>query len=79
MSRAGTPTDNPIIESMNGWIKAQIRCDYRINDYDDIYTFIKHYVDYYNHERPMYKLNYKSPVEYTLSQGQKILFKPVYF
>lgn len=79
MSRAGTPTDNPIIEAMNGWIKAQIRCDYRINDYDDIYTFIKHYVDYYNYERPMYKLNYKSPVEYTLSQGYKILVKPVYF
>ena len=74
MSRAGTPTDNPIIESMNGWIKAQIKCDYRINDYDDIRDFIKEYVHYYNYERPMYKLNYKSPAEYTLSQGFKITF-----
>ena len=24
MSRAGTPTDNPIIESLNGWIKEEI-------------------------------------------------------
>lgn len=74
MSRAGTPTDNPVIESMNGWIKAQIKCDYRINDYDDIRDFIKEYVHYYNYERPMYKLNYKSPAEYTLLQGYKLSF-----
>ena len=58
MSRAGTPTDNPVIESMNGWIKAQIKCDYNINEYESIYDFIKEYVHYYNYERPMYKLNY---------------------
>ena len=74
MSRAGTPTDNPIIEAMNGWIKAQIKCDYRINDYDDIRDFIKEYVHYYNYERPMYKLNYKSPAEYTLQQGFNLSF-----
>lgn len=74
MSRAGTPTDNPIIESMNGWIKAQIKCDYRINDYDDIRDFIRQYVHYYNYERPMYKLNYKSPAEFTLLQGYKPTF-----
>ena len=74
MSRAGTPTDNPVIESMNGWIKAQIKCDYRINDYDDIRDFIRKYVHYYNYERPMYKLNYKSPAEFTLSQGFKLSF-----
>ena len=74
MSRAGTPTDNPVIESMNGWIKAQIRSDYRINDYDNIEDFIKGYIRYYNHERPMYALNYKSPAEYTLSQGFHLTF-----
>ena len=74
MSRAGTPTDNPIIEAMNGWIKAQIKCDYRINDYDDIRDFIKQYVHYYNYERPMHKLNYKSPAEYTLLQGYRLSF-----
>ena len=41
MSRVLTPTDNPVIESMNGWIKAQIKCDYNINEYDSIYDFIK--------------------------------------
>lgn len=74
MSRAGTPTDNPVIESMNGWIKAQIKCDYKINEYNSIYDFIKEYVHYYNYERPMYKLNYKSPAEYTLQQGYKLTF-----
>ena len=74
MSRAGTPTDNLVIESMNGWIKAQIKCDYNINEYESIYDFIKEYVHYYNYERPMYKLNYKSPAEFTLSQGFKLSF-----
>ena len=74
MSRAGTPTDNPIIESMNGWIKAQIKCDYRINDYPNIKEFINQYVHNYNYERPMYKLHYKSPAEFTLSQGFHLLF-----
>ncbi len=74
MLRSGTPTDNPIIESMNGWIMTQIRADYRINDYDSIEDFIKEYIYYYNHERPMYKHNYKSPAEYTLSQGYKLIF-----
>ncbi|MBQ9424925.1 MAG: IS3 family transposase, partial [Erysipelotrichaceae bacterium] len=36
--------------------------------------FIDHYIHYYNHERPMYKLNYKSPAEYTLSQGFRLTF-----
>jgi transposase InsO family protein len=74
MSRSGTPTDNPIIESMNGWIKAQIWADYRINDYDSIEEFIEQYIHYYNYERPMYKHNYKSPAEFTLSQGYKLTF-----
>ena len=69
MSRAGTPTDNPIIESMNGWIKEQIRTDYQINEYENIKDFINEYIHYYNYERPMYKLHYKSPAEFTLSQG----------
>ena len=74
MSRVGTPTDNPIIESMNGWIKAQIWADYRINDYDSVEEFINQYIQYYNYERPMYKHKYKSPAEFTLSQGYKLTF-----
>ena len=74
MSRAGTPTDNPVIEAMNGWIKSQIWTDYRINDYDSLDDFIKSYIKYYNYERHMYKLNYKSPAEFTLDQGFNLSF-----
>ena len=74
MSRSGTPTDNPVIESMNGWIKSQIKADYKINDYNNINEFIDNYIHYYNYERPMYKLHYKSPAEFTLSQGYKVSF-----
>lgn len=74
MSRSGTPTDNPIIEAMNGWIKTQIWADYKINDYDSVEDFINQYIKYYNYERPMYKHNYKSPAEFTLSQGFHLIF-----
>ena len=44
MSRAGTPTDNAVIESLNGWIKAEIACDYNLNEWDSVYTFIEEYI-----------------------------------
>lgn len=28
MSKAGTPTDNPIIESLNGWLKKEMYIDF---------------------------------------------------
>ena len=30
MSRAGTPTDNPIIEALNGWIKEELAIDFNL-------------------------------------------------
>ena len=69
MSRAGTPTDNAVIESLNGWIKAEIACDYNLNEWDSIYTFIEEYITYFNNERPAYKLNYKTPAQYLTEQG----------
>ncbi len=69
MSRVGTPTDNPIIESLNGWIKAEMECDYDYRNIEDIEEFIESYVDYFNHERPAYCLNYKTPIQYRLDKG----------
>lgn len=74
MSRVGTPTDNPIIESLNGWIKAQIRCDYNINEWDSLEEFLEKYVYYFNHYRPSFKLHYKSPAQYTIEQGFYLSF-----
>jgi len=64
MSRRATPTDNPVIESLNGWIKSELKYNLRINEYSDIHTAIELYVNYFNHSRPSWKLNYLSPIEY---------------
>lgn len=69
MSRVGTPTDNPIIESINGWIKAEIRCDYCNAEKMDFPEFLNKYVKYFNNERPAYALDYLSPVQYRVEQG----------
>ena len=66
MSRAGTPTDNPVNESLNGWIKEELFLDFKINQSKDVLKTIKEYVYYYNHERPAYSLNYKTPYQYSI-------------
>ena len=69
MSRAGVPTDNPIIESINGWIKAEIYSEGWHRKYDNVEDMIRAYVDYYNNERPAYALKYKSPVQFRTEMG----------
>lgn len=69
MSRTRTPTDNPIIESLNGWIKAEMTCDYQYWSVDNFENFIEEYVHYFNFERPAYCLNYKTPIQYKMDRG----------
>lgn len=69
MSRVGTPTDNPIIESINGWIKEELECDFNYRECDNIYALIDEYMDYYNNERPSFKLKYKTPIQYKHEMG----------
>ncbi len=69
MSRAGTPTDNPIIESLNGWIKEEMRIDFDLKSIDNIPSFIEKYVHFFNNDRLSYKFNYKTPVQYKTEQG----------
>ena len=69
MSRSGTPTDNPIIESLNGWIKEKMKIDFNLKATEGIPSFIKNYVHYFNNERLSYKLNYKTPVQCRIEQG----------
>ena len=69
MSRSGTPTDNPIIESINGWIKAEIYSEGWHRKYSQAYEMISDFVDYFNNYRPAYALNYKSPVQFKIEQG----------
>lgn len=69
MSRTGTPTDNPIIESLNGWIKEEMKIDFHLKSVENIPSFIENYVHYFNYERLSYKLNYKTPVQYRIEHG----------
>ena len=50
MSRAGTPTDNPVNESLNGWIKKELFIDFDLKHSNDVPNLIKLYIDYYNYE-----------------------------
>ena len=64
MSRAGTPTDNPVNESLNGWIKEELILDFKLKESNDVEKTIKKYVHYYNNERPAYSLKYKTPIQF---------------
>lgn len=67
MSRAGKPTDNPVNESLNGWIKEELYVDFGIENIryvDRLIDIIKAYVDYYNQKRPSYAIGYDTPDNY---------------
>lgn len=69
MSRAGTPTDNPKMESINGWIKDEIMNDWNIDSYNSFDEFINAYIYYYNNERLACSLDYKTPIQYKAELG----------
>jgi transposase InsO family protein len=69
MSRAGTPTDNPVIEAINGWIKDEIKTDFNINEVNNISQFLKDYILYFNNQRPASALKYKTPIQYKTELG----------
>ena len=69
MSRVGTPTDNAIIEALNGWIKAELFLDFDLAHTKDVPALLNQYVDYYNNRRSAAALGYKSPVQYKTELG----------
>ena len=69
MSRVGTPTDNAIIEAINGWIKEELFLDFGLATVKDVPKLLDEYVHYYNNERPAAALGYKSPVQYKTELG----------
>lgn len=69
MSRAGTPTDNPVNESLNGWIKEELFIDFDLKHCNDVHKLIEQYIYYYNNERPSYALKYKTPIQFKLELG----------
>ena len=64
MSRAGTPTDNAAMESINGWIKAELFTDLHITGEKPVEEEIDDYIVFFNEQRPAYSLNYLTPKQY---------------
>ena len=67
MSRAGKPTDNPVNESINGWMKEELYMDFKIDECrhrEEFMEVLKKYMDFYNKHRPCYALGYDTPVNY---------------
>lgn len=67
MSRAGKPTDNPVNESLNGWIKDELFIDFKISEITRREEFIEaldKYVEYFNNIRPCYSIGYDTPYNY---------------
>lgn len=64
MSRAGTPTDNGAMESINGWIKVELFMDFHVTGERPVDVEIDEYITFFNEERPAYTLNYLTPKQY---------------
>ena len=67
MSRAGKPTDNPVNESLNGWIKEELYIDFKLDDCfneREARDLVNTYVNYYNNKRPCYSIGYYTPNHY---------------
>ncbi len=76
MSRAGTPTDNGTMESINGWLKEELFNDFHLKQSDDVEATIKEYIHFFNYERPSFSLNYLTPPQFNL---KKDIQNSVYF
>ena len=64
MSRVGTPTDNAAMESINGWIKAELFTDLHITGEKPVEEERDDYIVFFNEQRPAYSLNYLTPKQY---------------
>ena len=69
MSRGGTPTDNPIFEALNGWIKEELYLDLGLAEAENLPDLLNRYVHFFNTHRPAAALGYKSPVQYKTELG----------
>ena len=67
LSRAGKPTDNPVNEALNGWIKEELVIDFQIETLrsrEDVRDCIDKYVTFYNENRPCFAIGYDTPANY---------------
>ena len=67
MTRAGKPTDNPVNEALNGWIKEELYIDFRLEECrtrDAVKEVLHRYVDFYNRQRLCFSIGYDTPDNY---------------
>lgn len=67
MSRAGKPTDNPVNEALNGWIKEELLIDFKLErcrTKDEMKALLERYVKFYNEQRPCWAIGYDTPYNY---------------
>lgn len=64
MLRAESPTDNPVYESINGWIKEKLFLDFDLGHSLDVMQSFIGYVNYYNNERSSNSVKYKTPIQF---------------
>lgn len=67
MSRAGKPTDNPVNEALNGWIKEELYLDFgldRCRTLQEVREILRQYQEYYNERRPCHAIGYDTPANY---------------
>lgn len=63
MSRKGNCIDNAPIESFFGHLKDEV--DYKVcKTFEELYSLIAEYMEYYNHTRQQWNLKKMTPVEY---------------
>lgn len=67
MSRPGKPTDNPVNESLNGWIKEELYAEMKVTrawDREEVRAQLEKYVKYFNEKRPCFAIGYDTPANY---------------
>jgi len=67
MSRAGKPTDNPVNEALNGWIKEELLIDFKMDkchNKNQVKALLARYVKFYNEQRPCWAIGYDTPDNY---------------
>lgn len=69
MSRAGTPRDNAVAESLIGRFKDVLCYDFHFRSSPKPEETFWKAVSFFNNRRPAYALNYKTPAQYTTEQG----------
>ena len=61
------PTDNPVNEALNGWIKEELTMDFgmdRVWGWSNIVAKLDEYITFYNEQRPCFAIGYETPDNY---------------